>query len=218
MFYYKDTLTFLTSSSKSKFLNNSLGDTILSYKINIIQKGKTIEDDTILFNELLSNKPKGFTLGIIKREYGRHLGKFAGMITEELKNIKTENVELLLKDIMSVKDEFEIKDISKCVQFLYEFHKIALEKIEDAIEEENENIIKSHKQLSDMLNNIIIDDDKQFESVINKIKNKNIDINKELVDIGYSPVIQSGGNYDIKITSISDNNKVKRDLIRLAMC
>lgn len=93
-----------------------------------------------------------------------------------------------------------------------------MEKLEDAIEEEDENKIKSHKQLSDILNNIIIDDDKPLNNIITKMKNKNIDVNKELVDIGYSPVIQSGGNYDIKISSISNNDKLTRDLIRLAMC
>jgi len=46
----------------------------------------------------------------------------------------------------------------------------------------------------------------------------NVKIDPNAFEIGFSPLFQSGGHYDLKISITPDNNKLSWDLIRIVFC
>jgi len=57
------------------------------------------------------------------------------------------------------------------------------------------------------------------DKIIAKIlKSKKVTIHKDSIDIGFSPLVQSGGHFDLRITAVADEHKLSWDLIRIVFC
>jgi len=114
--------------------------------------------------------------------------------------VQTVDVTIAIGIILATKDTEEIDLLRKSAALTSKVMKIAfIEKMEDVIENDSE---VTHFDLSQSVTEVIL-------SPI-KIKLK---IDSADVETSYHPVVQSGGDYDLKLTAESNKNILKPDII-----
>lgn len=194
---------FLTSAKKGAILE-SLVD-VKGVPIQIIKRSKDVQENAKLFTEFFSVLSKSFggkKMGILVKE--NPSGKF---ITEYNSNLSSSGIEFEKVDVTSgiasvlaVKDEEEIKIVKQSA-------KLTSVLLNDAFVEEMQNVIDSgtaisHEKMSSMLENKLLSEKERA-----KLKLPT-DMVLDLTDWSYTPIIQSGGKYDLKPSANSNGDKL----------
>ncbi len=121
-------------------------------------------------------------------------------------DLSTNDISEPIHNLIARKFDSNISLLKKCFEGTeYYFDKLVRD-IEAYVDEEK---VISHKDIT-----------KNMENYLEKTKaglKRNIHIMERFFDYGYAPIIQSGGNYNLKITSESDGEKLKSDIIRLSL-
>ncbi|CAO3689607.1 unnamed protein product [Umbelopsis ramanniana] len=196
----------ITTSGKAKLLNAvKEGDKQVPLEILVRTKGS--DDNGRFYKSVLDAIPGSKRMGVLTKD------KFEGEVVVEWKTAlskcdpKPEEVDIsaAVGSILSIKDDEEartIKVASKISsQVLKEFFVHQMEKCID----EEKNI--SHEQLSDNTD-AALSDAKQFRQL--KLPS---DVDQSNIEWCYSPIVQSGGDYKLKSSAVSNEKKLHPGVI-----
>jgi len=124
------------------------------------------------------------------------------------------NFETALKKLFISKDEKQIDNIKYSCYFTNEWTQLAIKDIEEWFANDKQ---MKHYDIATKLDEEFYQ--QRTDKIIAKIqKSKKVTIQKDSIDIGFSPLVQSGGHYDLRITAIADDQKLEWDLIRIVFC
>ena len=145
-------------------------------------------------------------LGVFATE--RQKGKMIEKFEDQLQNLGYEQVDVSLKvqEMLSVKDAEAIAAVKTCTAVTTHFFEKFIVQVEDII---NDNIKMSHLEVSKKIDEMLQKTKPQLE--------KDFSLKSNFYDFSYSPVVQSGGNYNLKPNAESNSDPLTYDCILLNM-
>lgn len=165
-------------------------------------KGDGLQDDLQTLLGHFRESKSGKILGIIKKDYEKCKGKLAKKLRAAITEAGVDLVDVGVGfgGVLAIKDSAGLACINKAAQYSTQvLRKYLLPELETVIDEET--IIK-HSALAEKTEDVFQDPTKI------KIKMK-----PENLDSCYTPIIQSGGNYDLKPSAQSDDNELHYGVI-----
>ncbi len=118
----------------------------------------------------------------------------------------TNDITEQIHNLITRKFDSEATLLKKCFEATEYYFDKFIREVELAVDEEKEI---THQEVTRVM-----------ETYLEKTKpnlKKKFNILDRFYDYSYAPIIQSGGNYSLKIINESDKNKLKPDVIRLAL-
>lgn len=202
MLITKDKTVILTGQAKAKHLEPIKGN-----DVTILSRTKDTEHNKKLFTEFIDDIAKaGDTVGMLPKD--KYQGTFVNEWKEAYNNSDKKFTEVdvasALGHAMEVKDEEELRTIrnaSKASGKLMTNY--FADKMSRLIDEEK---AITHSKLSEEVENKI-EDHKYFKDM------KLSDLDPYQLDWCYSPIIQSGGKFDLRPSAMSDDNKLHAGVI-----
>ncbi|KAK6637444.1 splicing associated factor Dre4 [Polyplax serrata] len=191
----KQGIYFLASKKKIDFLKqieNIEGDNIPPIKLLVREKG---DEDKANLEKLVEEVKKsngGKILGVFSKD--NHSGPFVESWKNALKKHDFDNVDIsaAFAYLSSPKDESELSCIKKSSTISVDvFNKYLKDQILDIIDSEKK---VKHRTLAEGVENAVTD--KKYVTGVDTSQ----------VDICYPAIIQSGGNYSLKFSVMSDKN------------
>ncbi|EME38930.1 hypothetical protein DOTSEDRAFT_160702 [Dothistroma septosporum NZE10] len=171
--------------------------------VEIIVRGKDAEENAKQFeriNETIKNAGK--KVGTITKETstGPFVTEWKTAFAEISKEVEEFDVSMAISTVMAVKDENELKAIRNASSAsAYVMKDYFVETMSDILDKEKKI---THKAFSDKVGNKL-DDEKFFRAIKGVGKFDPLQL-----DWSISPVVQSGGNFDLKLASEPDDNNL----------
>jgi len=222
-----DTVTFITESGTLYFLSSKK-------KIDFLEKnlGDQSEDGNIKIEYLVRNKADGneenfqtimkvvedidvpagdkVKLGVFQKEWSRNeesgLANLGGWqkaidINEE---VETVDVAIGMGLLMAVKDDVELDLMKKSSVLGNKILKHGfIPRLEEIIDKD-ESI--THEALAE-----------EIETIYANPKKIKVNVSPDDIGTAYFPILQSGGNYDLKVSALSTQKKMKYDVITISL-
>ncbi|KAK6461883.1 global regulator of transcription [Scheffersomyces coipomensis] len=213
---------FITSEGKSKYLNHLVNKpTQNSSDIEIWIRTKDVEKNKTLFVNLI-NKLKDVELEygiVVKDQYkGKFIDEWNEVLNQEIKKndnvnpFKLNDISLLISKSIEIKDSDEFNNISVASNASIVMLDTFTNEMMTIVDEEKKI---SNSKLTDQIEDKIENNNWYKKSKLStKLKSTSFD--PELLEWCYSPIIQSGGDYDLKPSAISNNNQLIGDGVILA--
>lgn len=200
MIFGKSTIYFLASKRKIDFLKPlqvKAPSNSKVPKIELFLRNKA-DSNKSNFEKILTELSSCKSVGVFAKELDKFPGDFAKECHEHLftsgQEFDKKDVSSSIAYILATKDDSELQLIQKaCTATETTYSRVLCKELTVIIDKEKK---VSHKKLSDKLNAAISKDASRFLD--------NLDPN--LVDTAYSPIIQSGGNYNLRF-SVSSNDE-----------
>jgi nucleosome binding factor SPN SPT16 subunit len=191
-----NSIYFLASKKKIEFLKQieSIKDESELPQIKLLVKDKTDKDKGNFEKliDVMKESKEGKTIGVfIKDNFG---GEFCESWRAALKSQKFEQIDVsnAIGWIMSIKEESEVLTIKKaCMVTVDVFNKYLKDHIMEIIDADKK---VKHAKLAEGVEQAL--SDKKYVS--------GVDLSQ--LDMCYPPIIQSGGNYSLKFSAVSDKN------------
>ena len=207
--------TVLATKKKCEFLQQAAGKEPEGGSINkleLLMKSKADNNaknfETLL--KLAKGESNGETakIGLIKKEFQTDTKEGVVMGWEKKieseSNLNTVDCTHGLSMVMAVKEQFELDLMKKSSVLSNKVLKHSFIKdIEDVIEN---NKTTTHETIAEEINDVIEDPSKI-----------NLKVQQDLVQSCYFPIIQSGGDYDFKVSATSNSDNVKFDIITVML-
>lgn len=191
-----ESIHFLASKKKIEFLkqieNNKDENTVPPLHLHVRDRGG---DDKESFKKLIGaikKSKKGKSIGVFSKD--KHPGNFMTAWKKALDEEKFETIDIStpLAYIMSTKEDSELSTVKKASQISVDlFNKYLKDQIMEIIDSDKK---VKHSKLSEGVEAALTD--KKFVG--------NVDTSQ--LDMCYPPIIQSGGNYSLKFSAVSDKN------------
>lgn len=196
----KDSFYFMATPKKCNMFESLTSNNSVS--INLLQRSKDEGVNRENLHKLINavRKTGGKKIGsIFKFDYQ---GSFIPSWIEFISNNQLDKAEIspALGIFFSKKDENEIELCKRASVLSNKVLKHGFVTEMEAILDKDQKV--KHSTISDKLEAIITDPSKI-----------NLKVSKEVVEICYSPIIQSGGEYDIRINAVSNDNILSSDVI-----
>jgi Nucleosome binding factor SPN, SPT16 subunit len=212
-----DKCVFVTSEGKAKYLKHLTEKlTANSATVEIWSRTKDAEKNKELFVNLLTEMKK------IKSTYGTVMkDQYTGKFIDEWKQIsepekfETVDISVLLSRSMELKDDEELNSTKIAAKSSTIMMDNFVDEMSLIIDEDKKT---SNAELTDKIEDKIELNDKWFtksdtgKKLLVPIK----DFDPELVEWCYSPIIQSGGKYDLKPSAVSSDARLVGDGVILA--
>lgn len=204
MVFAKNAIVFLANTKKIDFLKPLLQTSRDGVpKITLLVRDKN-DSNKANFEKVLSIiKSDGTKVGTFAKD------KFSGEFYQEClqslfkpeNKLERQDVSTAMAIILAIKDESELQDIQKaCSATELTYSKILVKELTTIIDKEKK---VSHKKLSAKLND-----------AINKDAGRYLEgFDSKHVDTCYVPIIQSGGNYQLKFATMSDDENIHFGII-----
>ena len=199
----QENIIFLASKKKIEFLRpleSNLDSTRTVPDVKLLVRDKEDKDKknmAKLIDSIKSSK-KGKCIGSFPKEKfpGEFMTGWRDVVKKE--GLDTVDMSSSFGYLMAPKEEMELSLIKKAAGLSSDiFSKYLKEQIMDIIDgDKKRSHIKICKDIEDQVNN--------KESKI--LKNANVD--KSAIDMCYPPIIQSGGNYKLKFSVVSDKENL----------
>lgn len=197
MIFTKEELHILSSKSKIEFIKS----------IEHQKENQDLPHIKLIVRDKNDKDKKNYEklIEVIQKDESKRFGEFSkdrfknDFITEFRKrlnelNFQTVDVAAAFAYLMAVKEDNEIETIKKACGVTVEiFNKFVKDQITVIIDAEKR--IK-HSKFGDQIEKTI--EDKKY------IKN----LDKSLLEVCYTPIIQSGGNYNLKFSAENDKNNI----------
>ncbi|MCJ1348492.1 FACT complex subunit spt16 [Peltigera leucophlebia] len=172
--------------------------------VELLIRGKDADQNAKHFKKCLDIiKNAGKKVGTIAKDNstGPFIEDWKKAFGEISKDVEEVDISTALSAAaLSVKEETELRCMRNaaraCTGLMSEFF---VEEMSGILDEEKK---VTHKDLADKIDQKV-DDAKFFQNLKSKLKD---DFDSSQLDWIYGPVVQSGGNYDLKLTAQSDNN------------
>lgn len=202
MLITKDKTVILTGQAKARHLEPIKGN-----DVTILSRNKDGEHNKKLFDDFIEEISKaGDTVGVLQKDKfeGNFITEWKQVYDNCGKNFTEVDVASALSHAMEVKDEEELRTIrnaSKASAKLMSNY--FADKMSRFIDEEKS---VTHSRFSEDVENKI-DDQKYFKEM------KLNDLDPAQLDWCYSPIIQSGGKFDLRASALSDDNNLHAGVI-----
>jgi len=204
----KTKLFVLTSRKKAALLEPLKGKGEGKVKLTVLQRSRE-DNNQENFNDLLSAVRRGGTrIGILMKEQDGLLGDFAKSWLEAIERDSLQKVDIALglSILLAQKDPQELEYAKKAALVANKVFKKALVKeLEDVIDQERKD---THEQLAQKVSDAMED----LPSVDPKLT-----IPEGIVESCYFPIIQSGGEYDLRPNAQSSDKRLSYDIIIASM-
>ncbi|XP_053955465.1 FACT complex subunit spt16 isoform X1 [Anastrepha ludens] len=193
--FAKDAVYFLASKKKIEFLKqieNCKEEGVPDIKLLLRDRNDKDKVNFDKLKEVMKSSNKGKTLGVFAKDVST--SEFCDSWKASLKGESFENVDVgaALAYIMCPKDEPEINNIRKASLVSVDiFNKYLKDEIMDIIDSDKK--IK-HSKLSEGVESALTD--KKYVS----------GVDTSVLEMCYTPIIQSGGSYSLKFSALSDKN------------
>lgn len=201
MIFSKSSIYFLATKKKIDYLRplqeRAPSNTKVP-KIELLIRDKN-DSNKVNFDKILAGlKSAGKTIGVFAKD------KFPGDFYQEcMKHIfdqengfEKQDVTAAIAYVLAVKEDSELQFIQKaCNATETTYARVLCKELTVIIDKEKK---VSHKKLSDKLNDAISKDASRFLE----------GMDSRLVDTCYNPIIQSGGNYSLKFSSVSNDENI----------
>lgn len=201
--FTEDSINFLASKKKIEFLKQieSIKDETDLPQVKLLVKDKTDKDKANFEKliEIIKSSKKGKTIGMFSKDV--FPGEFCESWRAFLKGKDFEQVDVsgALGWIMCVKEESEILTIKKaCLATVDVFNKYLKDHIMEIIDADKK---VKHSKLAEGVEQAL--GDKKYVTGCDTSQ----------LDVCYPPIIQSGGNYSLKFSAVSDKNHLHFDAI-----
>ncbi|KAL0272878.1 UNVERIFIED_CONTAM: hypothetical protein PYX00_005698 [Menopon gallinae] len=193
-------ICFLASKKKIDFLkqieNNETDNEIPPVKLFVREKSDEDKGNFEKLIEEIKKSGKGQVLGLFIKD--NYAGAFMEAWRNALKKEEFENVDIsaAFAYLIAPKDDNEISIMKKASMVSVDvFNKYLKEKIMEIIDSEK-NV--KHKSIAEGVEEAIVDKSKKYVTGVDTSQ----------VDICYPAIIQSGGNYTLKFSVMSDKNNL----------
>jgi len=203
LYITKDNITFVTSVGKAKYINS-----LRSNSLQILTRTKDAEHNKKLFDDLVTEIKKSSKVGIVTKD--KYQGKFINEWEPIWNNIK-EGLSLVdvgsgLSQTLEAKDEDELKKLRAASKVSSNFMDFFQNQMVNIVDNELET---SNNKLSEKVENKI--DDEKYLNTMKKGVIADLDINQ--LDWCYTPIIQSGGKYDLRPSAQSNDDPLHGGVI-----
>ncbi|KAH8893201.1 transcription elongation complex subunit [Thozetella sp. PMI_491] len=216
MLFTLETIYIITTAKKAKYLDQIKGGRV---PVEVLVRGKDAAENEKQFakiGELI--KTAGNKVGVILKDTskGPFIDEWKKAFAEHCKDVEEVDVsQALSSGAFSVKDENELRAMrtssKSCVALLTPFF---LDEMSDVLDQEKK--IK-HRVLADKVYNKL--DDKKFWKTVELPNKQKLpqDLDPEQLDWILGPVIQSGGKFDLKWNTDSEDDVLHPGVIIAAM-
>ncbi|KAI3406638.2 SPT16 [Candida oxycetoniae] len=203
---------FITSEGKAKYLKN------LTSKPDLVElwtRSKDAEKNKQLFRDLIEEMKKvGDDYGIVLKD--KYEGKFVDEWNEISKDCGLKQVDLALaiSKAMELKDSEEFENMKIASNSSVVMMDTFVDQMMTIVDEEKKI---TNSQLTDQIEDRIENNKWYLKSKMGKNLLQSIkDFDPEFLEWCYSPIIQSGGEYDLKPSAISTEKPLVGDGVILA--
>lgn len=198
----RNNLYFMATKKKCDFITRDLVGKNSAMNIHVLvrtkDEGQNRENFSVLINA--ARKGGGSKIGSIFK--GEYAGNFIKSWLEYVDQSNMEKIEIAvpLGLYFSIKDEQEIQFCKKASILTNKILKHGfIAEMESILDTDDK---KKHEDIAGQVEEIIMDPTKI-----------NVEISQDLVDSCYTPIIQSGGKYDIKVSASSNEDQLTPDII-----
>ncbi|PNS19613.1 FACT complex subunit spt16 [Sphaceloma murrayae] len=197
-----EAMYIVTTKKKAAYLEPLKGG---KTPVEVLVRGKDAAENEKQFKRCLDLiKTAGNKVGVLTKDQttGPFVTEWKNAYSEVSKEVEEVDISAGLSAVMSIKDENElraIRDASRASAGL--MAKFFVDQMSSIIDEEKKI---SHKKLSQQVSDKI-DDEKFFQKL--KVSDPS------LLDWAIQPVVQSGGNYDLKLSAAPDDNNLHAGVI-----
>ncbi|RZF37802.1 hypothetical protein LSTR_LSTR007164 [Laodelphax striatellus] len=191
----EDEIHFLASKKKIEFLRqieNSKDENIPPVKLHTRDRGGDDKASFVKLIDSIKSSKKGKTIGVFPKDMrsGNFMTAWKGALDKE--KFETVDVTAALAYVMSTKEENELAIVKKACQVSVDlYNKYLKDQIMEIIDSDKK---VKHAKLSEGVEGAV--SDKKYVG--------NVDTSQ--LDMCYPPIIQSGGNYSLKFSAVSDKN------------
>ncbi|KAH6630963.1 FACT complex subunit-domain-containing protein [Chaetomium sp. MPI-SDFR-AT-0129] len=216
MLFTLDTLYILTTQKKAKYLDQIKGG---RFPVEVLVRGKDAAENEKLFVKITDAiKAAGKKVGVLTKDTskGPFIDEWKKHFSENCKDVEEVDIaQALSAGAFSVKDEAELRAMrtssKACVALLTSYF---LDEMSDILDQDKK--IK-HSALSDKVFSKL-DDTKFWKSV--ELPNRQkmpADFDASQLDWTLGPIVQSGGKFDLKWQSDSDDQPLHPGIIIASM-
>ena len=199
IFITKDKVVFITSVGKTKYL----GGIKNGGSVDVWARTKDADNNKKLWDDLVGELKQVHKVGIITKD------KFQGKLINEWEpiwdSVKGEleliDVSVQLSQCWETKDTKELSRITMAAKTSSEFMNYFSDEMVRVVDEE---LKVSHSKLTERVENKI--DEDKFLAQLKKKFGSQLDLN--LLDWCYTPIIQSGGKYDLRPSAQSNDDNL----------
>ncbi|CDR42361.1 CYFA0S09e01970g1_1 [Cyberlindnera fabianii] len=194
----KEKTIFITSSGKAKYLAG-----VKNASVDIWTRTKDVEHNKQLFDDLVTELKKDNKIGILPKD--KYQGKFMTEWTPIWDGVKDTldlvDVTVPLSQCIELKDDKELNITQMASKSSVQFMDFFQNEMVSIVDEE---LKVSHSTLSEKVE-AKIDEDK-FRNQLRKKLGDQLDTDQ--LDWCYTPIVQSGGKYDLKPSAQSNDDNL----------
>lgn len=195
-----EAMYIVTTKKKAAYLDVLKGG---KTPVEVLVRGKDAAENTKQFEKMLETiKAAGKKVGVLTKENsaGPFVAEWKAAVSEISKDIEEVDVSAALSAAMAVKDENELRAIRNAASAsAYVMRDYFVETMSDILDKEKKI---THKALSNKVGDKL-DDEKFFRAIKGLGKFDSMQL-----DWSIAPIVQSGGNFDLKLASEPDDNNL----------
>ncbi|KAI9304410.1 FACT complex subunit-domain-containing protein [Cunninghamella echinulata] len=202
-------ITFVTSSKKASVLEPLKRDTSLN--VEIIQRGKVLEDNIDLYIPLAESLDQK-RVGILAKDIykGKNVDEWNKAVSKAKKSYEEVDITQAISACLASKDEEEIKNMRIAAKLSSNMMKYYFTEEMSTIIDEEKKV--SHEKLSE-LTETFLEDALSNPNNAKRIRFPSEIEHKDDVEWCYTPIIQSGGKYDLRSSALSNNDNLHSGVI-----
>ncbi|KAG5439124.1 hypothetical protein PCANB_001423 [Pneumocystis canis] len=207
MLLTQEMVYFLTSDKKATILE-MLREDLQCFPITVFRRSKQPTESAEVLKKIVSvMENAGKRVGILAKDV------FKGKFSDEWRSVyrseafEEVDVSMGIAMVMAVKEDDELKCIRMaCKASVVLISTYFVDKMSTIIDEEEK---MPHSRLAEMVERKLEDD----TFLLSKEMKISPDFDPEQLEWCYTPIIQSGGNYDLRPSAVSDDNLLQGDVI-----
>eukprot|EP00051_Salpingoeca_urceolata_P001609 m.42392 g.42392 ORF g.42392 m.42392 type:complete len:1047 (+) comp11541_c0_seq1:166-3306(+) len=202
----------LTSEKKSQFLQplvQAVPDSA-PFKLNILVRNKA-DGNKENFNTLIAAiKGQGDAVGVLmlKGKPIKPIGSFATSAVEAFKELKLVDVTAPVEYLIAPKDKKELTAMNQGGAWADYVMSKGVKRVIANIVESSEKKKAKHNQIAAGVEEFALS-----QKAVEKLKEKQCNLNQDQMDLAFDPIIQSGGTYKLKFSATSDQSYLKEGAI-----
>ncbi|KAI8089405.1 FACT complex subunit-domain-containing protein [Halteromyces radiatus] len=197
-------ITFVCSQKKANIFDKLKNGSI---PVDVIRRGKNVEENLPIYQPLVDSLDGNRVGVIVKDRYkGNVVDEWTKVLSNSGKSYEQVDIAPAISACIAVKDDEELRNMRTAAKVTSNIMKhYFTEEMSKIIDEEKK---VSHEKLADMTEAAL--EDPKIEKRIRLPAE--ID-DKDDLDWCYTPIIQSGGNYDLRTSAVSDNKPLRSGVI-----
>ncbi|KAI8987435.1 FACT complex subunit-domain-containing protein [Mycotypha africana] len=170
--------------------------------VEIIRRGKNVEENVLLYEDIIKSLNKKRVGVFVKDKFkGKNIDEWQKACVKYNKDYEEADVSVAISACLAEKDEEEIRNIKTAAKLSSNMMQNFFSAEMSTYIDEEKPI--THEKLSELTENAL--ENPKFEK---RIKFPAEVDNKDDVDWCYSPIVQSGGKFDLRSSASSNNDKL----------